>query len=80
MDAGRRLQVTATAQIASMARRFYRHNRQKELEQLIPYLVRALGDKEGRMQALVGNTLFRIGRKDLVPEELIKRYDIGIFH
>jgi len=68
---------TATAQIANMARRFYKRKRQQELDQVIPYLVKALGDKEGRTQALVGNTLFTIGRKDLVPEELIKRHKIG---
>ena len=68
---------TATAQIASMARRFYGRKRQKELDQVIPYLVKALGDKEGRTQFLVGDTLFQIGRKDLVPEEIIKKHQIG---
>ena len=68
---------TATAQIANMARRFHSRKRQKELDQVIPYLVKALSDKEGRTQALVGDTLFWIGRKDLVPEELIKKHKLG---
>lgn len=68
---------TAMSQIGNMAIAFRRHKRQKELEQLIPYLVKGLRDREERMQLAAGEYLFQIGRKDLVPEELAKKHRLA---
>lgn len=68
---------TAMCQIGNMARLFYRRGRHEQLEQLIPYLVKALRDKEERMRSAAAGYLFRVGRKDLIPEELITKYGIG---
>lgn len=76
-DKDARVRVSAVAQISQMASRFYRRKREKELEQLIPYLVKALGDKDYIVQIVAGETLFRIGRRDLVPQELIKKEKFG---
>ena len=68
---------TATAQIGNMARRFYREKREKEVDLLLPYLLKALGDEEERMRVYAAEILYRTGRKNLVPEELIKKHGIG---
>jgi len=70
------VRVTAMGHVGNMARLFYRRERHEELEQLIPYLAKALRDKEERMQSVAAGNLFRVGRKDLIPEELIDKYGI----
>jgi len=68
---------TATAQIGNMARVFFREKAEKELEEVIPYLVKAMNSNEERMEAYAVDILYRIKRKDLIPEELIEKYRIG---
>ncbi len=76
-DVDSKVRGTAVAQIGKMARRFHFYKRQKELEQLIPYLVKALSDKDKGVEIIAGAFLFRIGRRDLVPQELIKKEKFG---
>ena len=67
---------TAVVVIASMARGFFRQKREKELTQLIPYLVKSLHDQDEFVQATAAEGLYRIGKKGLVPKELIEKYAI----
>lgn len=65
---------TAVAQIVDMARRFHRRKQQKELEQVITYLIKALDDENEGVRTFAGGVLYSIGRKELVPEELIRKH------
>ena len=67
---------TAVVVITSMARGFFRQKREKELTQLIPYLVKSLHDQDEFVQATAAEGLYRIGRKDIVPKELIEKHAI----
>jgi len=67
----------AVGVIASMARGFYRQRRDDELKQLIPYLVKSLHDRDEVVQSTAADGLYRIGKKDLVPKELIKKHRLG---
>ena len=67
----------AVTQIGNIARRFYRCKREEELQQVIPYLQEALGDKNEVVQAFAGTVLYYVHKKHLIPEELIKKHGIG---
>ena len=70
---------TAVAQIGQMASQFYRRKRQRELERAIPYLAKALSDEDKGVRIHAASCLLRIGRRDLVPEELIEKGEVGRF-
>jgi len=76
-DEDPKVRGTAVAQIGEMARAFHRTKRQKELERLIPYLKQGLNDKVVDVRIYAGEILWRIGKKNLVPEELVENYKIG---
>jgi HEAT repeat protein len=71
------VRVTATGQIGNMAVWFYRSKREAELKQVIPYLVKALTDKDERAQALAAEILWEVGKSKLVPKELMNKHRIG---
>jgi len=78
-DKDPKVRGTALAQIREMARRFHRNHQQKELDQVMPYLIKALGDNDEGVRHVAGDGLFRLGRKDLVPQELIEKYEMEIW-
>lgn len=55
--------------------RFNRQREQKNLDKVIPYLVRAAegGDEQTRTNA--SEYLFRMRRPDLIPKDLLDKYE-----
>ena len=73
------IRATAITWIAEMARNPGRDQADGN-ERLIPYLQKALGDPNDLVQMNGALGLWRIGRKDLVPPDLVKKYELGTSH
>jgi hypothetical protein len=60
--------------MGTMAIRFKFQGNPEYFEKVVPYLIEAMKDKERYIQSIAGKDLFDCGRRDLVPEDLIKEY------
>jgi hypothetical protein len=70
------VRAVAAGQVGNMAIHFRSHNDEEKVQQCIPYLIRALKDESECVRASAGHSLFRLGKKDLVPQELIQKYEM----
>lgn len=73
-DAG--VRMAAAVHIGNMAIHFRSQNDEEKVQQCMPYLIQAMKDENERVRASAGHGLFRLGRKDLVPQELIDKYEM----
>ncbi|MHC4568843.1 MAG: HEAT repeat domain-containing protein [Planctomycetota bacterium] len=71
------VRIVAAGQIGNMAIHFRSQNDEEKIQQCMPYLIQALKDQDERVRACAGHRLFRLGRIDLVPQELIDKHEIG---